>query len=122
MASRVAFSCFRAVTAFGDLPLGQKALRVAFFPYFLVKAALTKTQTPEGACPSRCTALRGGIARREATTGAGTLSCVWRVLSALRAVTTPYKTLHELPPLEAVDPSTAARARARGTWRRVALS
>ena len=51
MASRVAFSCFRAVTAFGDLPLGQKCLRIALFPYFLAKAALSKSQ-PVGARPS----------------------------------------------------------------------
>ena len=59
MASRAAFSCFRAVTAFGDLPLGQKLVRVAFFPYFLVKAALTKTQPPTGACRSRAARRRG---------------------------------------------------------------
>ena len=59
MASRVAFSCFRAVTAFGDLPLGQKALRIAFFPYFLAKAALSKSQPPVGARPRRAAWLRG---------------------------------------------------------------
>ena len=63
MASRVAFSCFRAVTAFGDLPLGQKALRVAFFPYFLVKAALTKTQPPVGARLSPAARLRCAAGR-----------------------------------------------------------
>lgn len=47
--SRVAFSCFRALTHFGDLPLGAKLLRVTCFPYFLAKAAFGKEDTPPGA-------------------------------------------------------------------------
>jgi hypothetical protein len=49
MASRVAFSCFRALTRFGDLPLGSKLLRITCFPYFLARAAFAKDDTPPGA-------------------------------------------------------------------------
>jgi hypothetical protein len=106
--SSVAFTCFRALTRFGDLPLGAKLLRVTCFPYFLAKAAFSKDDTPPGARQKRRT-----LAVRAKASSVNLRRCVLRRADAA-AVTTPYKSLHELPSLEAVDPATQAR----GRWRR----
>ncbi len=46
--SGAAFTVFRALTRFGDLPLSAKALRVVCFPFFIVKAAVdAATAKPE---------------------------------------------------------------------------
>ena len=66
----VAFSLFRSLTAFSELPLGDKLLRVVGAPYFLVRA----------------------------------------LFAPAPVVTSPYKTLYELPAREAVDPVTQAKS------------
>ncbi len=68
--SSLAFSFFRALSHFSELPLRDKLLRVFGAPYFIVKACTAPTPT----------------------------------------VTSPFKSLHELPASAAVDPQTQARA------------
>ena len=63
MASRVAFSLFRAVTRFGDLPLGAKLLRITCFPYFIAKAAFAKDDTPAGAWRQSSLCASSGVQR-----------------------------------------------------------
>ena len=45
------FAVFRALTTFGDLPPGQKLLRVVGFPYFLI--AWLVSPAPKGAAVPR---------------------------------------------------------------------
>ena len=63
------FRVFRALTAFSDLPAGQKALRVVFFPYFAVKALVDSAlaPAPSGAAAARlrcCASVRRSCALR----------------------------------------------------------
>jgi len=68
--STLAFSCFRALTHFGDLSFGGKVLRIIAFPYFIVKA----------------------------------------LFAPAPVVTTPYKSLYELPAREVMDPVTQQKS------------
>ena len=102
------FGLFRGLTEFGDLPLGQKLVRLLCFPYFIVIWATAPP--PVGALPQRyATASRAlliplvPLAARPILLTATT--------APARPVESSVTSLHALPPLERTWPKDKARGR-----------